>query len=96
VAAPPRQQAGFFDLETGKYLWAATNPDYGEAANTFPTVIHPDKEQLRRLALGWLPHWQQHDGFELDTDGSITPTSSGTARESEANWPFAISETKPT
>ena len=84
---------GSFDLETGKYLWAATNPITGEAANTFPTVIHPDRNNWApRAGLAYLLDnkttlragygWFYNTNFLWEAQGI------------RGNWPFAISETK--
>ena len=84
---------GSFDLETGKYLWATTNPITGEAANTFPTVIHPDKNNFApRVGIAYLLNnkttvragygWFYNTNFLWEAQGI------------RGNWPFAISETK--
>src|SRR5262245_47160373 len=84
---------GSFDLETGKYLWAATNPITGEAANTFPTVIYPDKNNWApRVGMAYLLDnkttvragygWFYNTNFLWEAQGI------------RGNWPFAISETK--
>ena len=84
---------GSFDLETGQYLWAATNPITGQAANTFPTVIHPDKN-----------NWAPRAGFAYLLDNKTTLRAGygwfyntnflWEAQGIRGNWPFAISETK--
>jgi outer membrane receptor protein involved in Fe transport len=84
---------GSFDLETGKYLWAATNPITGEAPNTFPTVIHPDRNNFApRAGFAYLLNnkttvragygWFYNTNFLWEAQGI------------RGNWPFAISETK--
>jgi len=84
---------GSFDLETGRYIWAATNPITGEAANTFPTVIHPDRN-----------NWAPRAGFAYLLDSKTTVRAGygwfyntnflWEAQGIRGNWPFAISETK--
>jgi hypothetical protein len=84
---------GSFDLQTGKYLWATTNPITGEAANTFPTVIYPDRNNFApRAGFAYLLNnkttvragygWFYNTNFLWEAQGI------------RGNWPFAISETK--
>jgi len=84
---------GSFDIETGKYLWATTNPITGEAANTFPTVIYPDRN-----------NWAPRAGFAYLLNNKTTVRAGygwfyntnflWEAQGIRGNWPFAISETK--
>ncbi|MEW5980007.1 MAG: carboxypeptidase regulatory-like domain-containing protein [Acidobacteriota bacterium] len=83
---------GSFDLETGQYLWATTNPITGQPANTFPTVIYPDRNNFApRVGMAYLLNnkttiragygWFYNTNFLWEAQGI------------RGNWPFAISET---
>jgi outer membrane receptor protein involved in Fe transport len=84
---------GSFDLETGQYLWAATNPITGEPANTFPTVIHPDRNNFApRVGMAYL--LSNSMTIRAGYGGFYNTNFLWEAQGIRGNWPFAISETK--
>ena len=52
---------GSFDLETGKYLWASTNPDHRRSSQHVPYRDSSGQEQLRASGGHGLSIGQQDD-----------------------------------
>ena len=84
---------GSFDLDTGQYIWAATNPITGEPPNTFPTVIYPDKNNWApRVGVAYL--WDNKTTIRAGYGVFYNTNFLWEAQGIRGNWPFAISETK--
>ncbi len=82
---------GSFDLDTGNYIWAATNPITAEPPNTFPTVISPDKNNWApRFGVSYLlnPKTTIRAGYGKFYNTNFLWEAQGI----RGNWPFAISE----
>jgi outer membrane receptor protein involved in Fe transport len=83
---------GSQDIETGQYLWAGTNPITGEPANTFPTVIYPDKNNFApRLGMAYLLNSTTtiRAGYGMFYNTNFLWEAQGI----RGNWPYAVSET---
>ncbi|MCI0421407.1 MAG: TonB-dependent receptor, partial [Acidobacteria bacterium] len=84
---------GSFDLETGNFIWAATNPITGEPPNVFPQVIYPDRNNWApRVGMAYLLNSRTtvRGGYGLFYNTFFLWETQGI----RGNWPFAISENK--